>query len=174
LIPINKINSLLDHPGFCDFIEEGFVQASRAITDERRRYIASIICNGINQDEVLLVESKMLLKILQELSDIEIIWLRRFKDPTVGGDKKFRNAHKSILSQARDYYDDSEKAFYKEAIQNSYKDHLERLNLIQSKIRIDRLSKMPEFDSKGNLKKGTVTLTVLGYLLLKEIGLMET
>lgn len=173
-IPIEKINSLLNNDDFIDLIEEGFVQASRAITDERRRYIASIVSTGITDENIQLNESKQLLKILSELNDIEIIWLRSYLVPTIGGDEEFRHKHKNILQPTHTYIGADEETMIKAALQNSYKEHLERLELIEHKIRIDRTTKMPEFDTfTGKPKKSFSTITTLGRLLLKQIGLID-
>ncbi|MGV0847984.1 hypothetical protein ACTS9T_15580 [Empedobacter falsenii] len=173
-IPTEKINSLLNNDDFIDLIEEGFVQASRAITDKRRQYIASIVSTGITDKNIQLNESKQLLKILSELNDIEIIWLRSYLVPTIGGDEEFRQKHKNILQPIHTYMGADEETMTKAALQNSYKEHLERLELIDHKIRIDTTTKMPEFDTfTGKPKKSYSTITTLGRLLLKQIGIID-
>ena len=64
-IPEEIINSIKTDESFIDLIEEGFFQASRAMTDERREYIASVLANGITDDSLAFEESKYLLKLLQ-------------------------------------------------------------------------------------------------------------
>lgn len=173
-IPTEKINSLLNNEDFIDLIEEGFFQASRAITDERRQYIASIISAGITDETLQLNESKQLLKILAELNDIEIIWLRFYLVPTSDGDEEFRQKHNNILESIHTYMGSDDEAITKAALQNSYKEHLERLELIKHRIRIDRKTNIPEFDtSTGKPKKSYSTITILGRLLLKQIGLID-
>jgi len=173
-IPVKRINSLLENEDFIDLVEEGFVQASRAITDERRKYIASIISNGITDETIQLTESKYLLKILSELNDIEILWLRYFLVPTIGGDEAFRQKHKNILQHIYVTIGADNETMTKAALQSSYKEHLERLELIDHKISIDHNTKMPEFDSfSGKPKKSYSTITILGRLLLKNIGLID-
>ena len=44
-----RIRELLKDDECIDLFEEGFVQASRAITDERRTQIASVIRNGLDE-----------------------------------------------------------------------------------------------------------------------------
>jgi hypothetical protein len=173
-IPSEKINSLLKNDEFIDLIEEGFVQASRAITDVRRNYIASIISNGISDETIQLNESKQLLKILAELNDIEIIWLRFYSVLTTTGDEEFRQNHKNILTDIQIFMGADNETLTRSAIQNSYKVHLERLELIEHRIKVDNKTKMPEFERfTGKPKKSGSTITILGRLLLKQIGLID-
>lgn len=157
-----------------DLFEEGFLQASRAITDERRAYIASIMESGLEADHIAFAESKYILKILQELNDIEIIWLRSYLEPSVRGDKKFREKHKDILRPVPAYLGVDESTLEKAALQDSYKEHLERLGLIRGHYRIDKDTGTPEFEKLSGRPKVTYKdLTPLGRLLLKQIGLLE-
>ncbi len=174
LIPDEVFDRLKTNEQFIDLIEESFVIASRAITDERRKYIASIIANGITNNSIEIEESKLLLKILQELNDIEIIWLRFYKVPTVVGDEEFRKKHNNILSQIRAYVGSDKETMQKAALQESYKNHLERLGLIRKKIRIDPSTKIPEFDiMTGQPRTSYARTTQLGDMLLEQIGLID-
>jgi hypothetical protein len=171
-IPIQRINSSLGDDGFIDLFEEGFVQASRAISDERRQYIASIVVNGISNESVSFQESKFLLKILDEINDIEIIWLRFYLNPLRDSDKVFRNKHSNVLTKILPSANDENEVFQKAAFQKSYQGHLERLDLVVHKIRVDRKSGLPEFDKNtGKPKISYTEVTVLGKLLLLQIGL---
>lgn len=170
----DTINELSKDERFVDLIEEGFIQASRAITDERRKYIASIVKNGITDKSIKLEESKFLLKLLQELNDVEIIWLRFFKVPTLGGDEKFREKHKNVLEPVAAHSGSDKQTFQKEALQKSYKSHLERLGLIKHHIRIDSETKVPEFDKfTGQPKVSYSDTTTLGNMLLEQIDLVK-
>ena len=144
------INKKLKDEDCIDLFEEGFVQASRAITDERREYIASVVRNGLDEDSIAFSESKYLMKILQELNEQEVIWLRFYLDPTMNSDNKFREKHQNILRPATEYYGADDSEFNRAAFQRSFKQHLERLGLIQNK-----------------------ETTRLGRLLLKQIGLID-
>lgn len=172
-IPVDKLENLSHNEKFIDLIEEGFVQASRAITDDRRKYIASIIANGINDKTIELEESKYLLKIFQELNDIEIIWLRFYAVPTIGGDEEFRKKHENILTPLYAFINADKEELNKAAIQKSYKEHLERLELIHSRVQVDS-SGLPEFEKfTGEPKTAYKTITQLGKLLLSQVGLTD-
>ena len=157
-----------------DLFEEGFRQASRALSDERRRYIASIIANSLTDEKIAYAESKHLMYLLQELNDIEIIWLRFYYVPTLEGDKEFREEHKNILEPIPAYIGADQHILDKSALQKSYKEHLERLGLIQPHYNIDRDTGMPEFDKfTGRPKASYYDVSPLGKLLLKNIGLIN-
>lgn len=173
-IPIEKINRLLNNEEFIDLIEEGFYQASRAITAERRAYIINIIINGIEDEDIELIQSKQILKILMELNDIEIIWLRFYLDSTITGDVEFREKNKNILREENKYKIKEDKELINLLIQNNYKEHLERLNLIYRNIKLIKATDQPKFDRvTGKPETSYISITTLGRLLLKQLGLVE-
>ena len=110
---------------------------------------------------------------MSELNDEEIIWLRFYLHPTLDGDEEFRSKHQSVLNLARNYIGAPEEQIDKSAIQNSYKDHLERLGLIKTKLDIDRNTNMPIYDKLSGKPRGSKFITHLGKMLLNEIGFSE-
>lgn len=155
-----------------DLFEEGFRQATRALSDDRRRYIASVLGNGLSNENVSYIETKHLLQLLESLNDAEVIWLRFYLNPEIAGDNDFREKHKNILETVTAVIGSSQDEIDKEALQSSYTDHLERLGLIRPHYRIDRKTGMPEFDSfSGKQKVSYHDTTILGDLLLRFIGL---
>lgn len=155
-------------------IEQGFIHASQATTDERRKYIASIVANGMSSEHIEHVNSKYLLNILAELNDIEILWLRFFLNPGMNTDNEFRDKHSDVFEPIPTHFNSSDSDFDKSALQDSYKEHLERLGLIRSKIRFDRKSGLPEYDTfSGKPKISSRETTHLGKMLLREIDLFE-
>jgi len=157
-----------------DLIEEGFVQASRAITDDRRVYIANVIANGISSSDIEYYETKFVLKIIQELNEQEVIWLRSYLCTTMGGDEEFREKYQNILEPTRAYAGSSDRDKEKAALQESYKQHLHRLNLIAPSYSVDHSSGLPEFDKiSGQQSVSFWYLTALGRLVLKLIGLYD-
>lgn len=173
-ITSEKIDKALDSEEGIDLIEEGFTQASRAITDERRKYIANIVTNGIDDDAIEYSESKYILKLLQDINDQEIIWLRFFMFPTINGDDTFREKHKNILHPIRAHIGADERTIEKASLQETYKEHLDRIGLIRSHYRIDRATGMPEFDKFSGKPSITYrTLTPIGKMVLKQIGYTE-
>lgn len=152
---------------FVDLLEESLKQAAKSITDKRRQYISSIIVNGISSDKVEFIESKQLLKILGELNDIEIIWLRNYMVEGIGMDKAFYTKHEDVLNPS------GAPEFDKNILQQNYKDHLVQLNLLERKHKVDGKTKQLEVDRNGLLQISGYKITQLGRLLLKHIGLTK-
>jgi hypothetical protein len=169
-----KIDNALGNEEGIDLFEEGFVQASRSLTDDRRMYVANVVANGIDDETIEYSESKYILKLLQELNEQEVIWLRFFMVPTIGGDEEFRNKHRNILDPVRAHRGSDERTIEKASLQDSYKEHLERIGLIRPLYRMDRNTGMPEFDKfSGKPSVSYRDLTPIGRMLLKQIGFAE-
>lgn len=166
------IYSQLKNENFSDLLEEGARQAAHSLSDNRREYIASLIANSLSQDDIQFIESRHLLKILGELNDIEIVWLRFYLEPMLDGDDEFRARHKSILAPVRATLSDGQPIVDKEALQASYKEHLSRLGLLKPQFKTDTKTGLPEFDKMtGAQKIRGYKITSLGRLLLRQIGL---
>jgi hypothetical protein len=146
------VRSQLINENFSDLLEEGARQTTRSLSDERRNYIASLITNSLSDQDIEYIESKHLLRILSELNDIEVIWLRFYLEPTISGDEEFRDKHENILTPIMASISDSQSVLDKEALQESYKQHLSQLGLLRT-------------------KRNDYEITPLGQLLLTQIGL---
>jgi len=151
-----------------DFFEEGLRQASRALSKERKDYIATLIVNGLSAKDINYNESKHLLRILSEINDIEIIWLRFYLVPTIGVDEEFRKKHEDILKPVVATLTVTQEIRDKEALQISYKEHLVRLNLLEYTYED---SFYMDQSPKDMLKAKGYEITQLGRLLLRQIGI---
>ena len=166
------LESQLNNGEFTDLIEEGFRQAARSLSAERRQYIASIITNSLSSENISYTESRHLLRILDEVNDIEIIWLRSYRDPTMGGDEEFWETHRNVLEPIPANFGSSQETLDRSTLQKSYKEHLFQLRLLERRYKIDHKTKEPDFDKRtGTQKVQGYEITSLGRLLLKEIGL---
>ncbi len=172
-IPIEKIKTLLANDEVIDLIEEGFVQASRAITDERREYIATIIKNGIDSEAVEIQDSKYLLRLLNELNDLEIIWLQYFNCVHDQCGEEFKAKHQNILTVLTSSNQDDTETKLKAVIQEGYIEHLERLKLIEPKKSLfdNRDNKPIYFQNFKKIKALSSTITELGKMLLLQLEL---
>ncbi len=113
------------------------------------------------------MENKHLLNLVKELNDIEIIWLRFYLVPTIGGDEEFRNKHANILELIHSTLGSDQKELDKAAIQNSYKEHLSNLGLLEKEVSIKVGGDTNPIETKG------YKTTSLGKLLLKQIGFKD-
>jgi len=168
----DAIRSEMDDEEFTDLIEEGLRQATRATSEKRREYLASLVAQSLTKDAVEHAESRHLLRILAELSDVEIIWLRSYCHPAYGNNE-FRELHQNVLKPISANMGSSREQLDKKALQQSYKNHLERLRLIKAEMKTDRNSN-PEFDKNtGDFKKQNYKTTPLGRLLLRSIDMID-
>jgi hypothetical protein len=166
------VRSKLTDENFTDLVEDGLRQAARSLSDERREYIASIIANGLSSEQIEFAESKHLLKILGEINDVEVIWLRFYLVATIGGDKDYREKHESVLKPAIACIGAPQEDLDKSALQESYKEHLGQIGLLECRYDTDIRTRQPVFDSfTGGLKVRGYQITLLGKLLLRHIGL---
>ena len=159
---------------FADLFEEGIRQAARAITDDRRNYLASMMSTGLSSEEIEFFESKHLLRILGEINDAEVIILRSYLVATIGGDKEFIEKHKDIIMPTPATIGAPQNVLDKSALNKSYKEHLTSLGLLERKYETDTRTKGMVIDNfTGGPKIRGYQITSLGRLLLRHIGLAD-
>ncbi|PKO39661.1 MAG: hypothetical protein CVU30_18220 [Betaproteobacteria bacterium HGW-Betaproteobacteria-3] len=165
------LQSKLEDEHFTDLLEEGTREALSAVSPERRHYIASLISNGLTEDRVTYVESKHLLRLLSQLNDIEIIWLRFYDYPMLAGDEEFRERHAAILRPVQATLASGPDEIDKQALQQNYVEHLVSLGLLARPLFVDPKTRQPIYDPMARSWKteGRRT-TPLGKLLLRQIG----
>lgn len=169
-----QIAEQLRDESFTEILEEGIRQASRSLSDDRRRYIASLVCSSLSPATIQFAESRHLLRILGEMSDIEIIWLRSFRWPPSSGDEDFIQRHIKILRRPLVPDGAPQEEVDKQALQESYQEHLVQLNLLEARYSVDRQTNLPGFDSSAKQRVEGYTITGLGDLLLRVIGLGDS
>jgi len=165
-----RVCAHLTNENFTDLVEEALRQAARSTSDERCQHIASVVATSLSADDVLFIESKHLLRLLGEINDLEVIWLRSYLDPTMDGDEEFRSKHQEVLAPRLATMGSSQAEIDDETIQQSYKEHLEQIGLLRTRHKIDRKTGLPEFDRDGRQKIQGYELTRLGRLLLRYLG----
>jgi outer membrane murein-binding lipoprotein Lpp len=167
------VRTYLSDENFTDLLEESIRQAARSVTDERRVYIASLVAHGISADSVEFIESKHLLRILGELNDFEVLWLRYYLDRSFRGanDQVFRMKHADVFEITPLYLRCPEEVVYQNALKDSYMQHLAQLGLIAprySQSHDDEVLKLSP--GSGELEATGYNLTILGKVLLRHIG----
>jgi hypothetical protein len=167
------IRAQSSNPDFTDLLEEGVRLSTRAVSEERRKYISSILSNSLNKQRIKYAESKYLLRILGDLNDVEIILLRYFSFPYLGGDEDFREKHENIIQPPRLTTNAPDEVIDKNTLYESYKNHLSELGLLRKQYEIDRGTNMPKLDThKKTFKVTGYSITKQGKLLLREIDLL--
>jgi hypothetical protein len=161
----------LSDENFTDAVEESLRQAARSTSDERRAYIASILANGINLDNLDFIETKHLLRLLGEINDTEVAWLRLYYNLHMPQrDEGFYHCHAAILEPVFAHMGSTQKDTDRASMQESYKFHLESLGLLRQKIQTNNKTKLPDFDKNKGFKKFGFEITSLGELLVRYIN----
>ena len=93
-----KFIEKMETPEGKDLLEDTIVQSARALTEERRQYIANLFRNSLTREEVLHDQNKKLFRILDELNDSEIILLK-YTSMSLGRDTEhpFIKKHWEVL-----------------------------------------------------------------------------
>lgn len=154
-----------------DLIEDGFIQASRALSENRKEYIASLLKNSLTDNDLKHIEYKRLLSILGELNDLEVLILKsktaHRMDPK---HSEFWEAHEDALTSPRAHMGSTQEEIDKNTIYQTHKSHLVNLGLLQARFKKPRRDELPEFDDKtGMIKAQSYDITSLGRLLLRSI-----
>jgi hypothetical protein len=156
-----------------DLLEDTFLQASRALSDERLGYLSALLGSSILEDFVSYQETKRLLALLSELNDVEIVILASHHERRhPQRDPDFWERHKSALEPRSATYGSSIREIDGAAIREIYRQHLIQLQLLRPSFRTPRRGEVPEFDENtGMMKASGYRLTSLGRLLLRRIDM---
>ncbi|PTN10891.1 hypothetical protein [Nitrosomonas aestuarii] len=166
-----KVEQRIVSPESVDLVEDSFVQASRALSEDRKEYIASLLKNSLTDDELKHIEYKRLLSILGELNDLEVLIL---KSQTLHRGQpehdEFWSAHEDALKQPLAHMGSTQVEIDKHTIYQTHKLHLANLGLLKARFKIPKRNEFPEFDEKtGMIKAQGYDITGLGRLLLRSI-----
>ena len=131
----DDITGWLGNEHFADLLEEGIRQAARSLSDDRRQYLAALVVNSLTTQDIEYSESRHLLRMLNELSDVEIIWLRFYLDRTWEFSERHQNALAPPQASMASPRNERDKAAHKTALQDSYKEHLCLLGLVERRYR---------------------------------------
>lgn len=168
-----KIEGKIKEPESIDLIEDGFIQASRALSEERKEYIAALLKNSLTNNELNHIEYKRLLSLLGDMNDIEVLILisHRFllfrDDPEA---QLFWDKHRDILEEPVLFSGASQEEVDKHTLYQTHRTHLVSLGLFKPKFKKPKKGELPEFDEKtGMIKASGYETTSLGRLLLRVI-----
>ena len=161
----NNLKHSLNTPDGLDIFEEGISQSARALSEERKQYIADLVSNGMKASGVEKQQIRHFLRILTQIDDAQIIILcsyqskyRRIGD--INSDNFF-NKHKDVLGPfSREIgraNDDIDKAQLKDALEH----HLSSFGLLME----DKSSRQPT--------QIAYKITPQGIRFIKFIGLSD-
>ena len=152
-----------------DLMEDGFLLAARALSEEQINHIASLLKNSLTDEDLEHLAYKRLLFLLGELNDIEVLIL---KSHSIGiaQQQEFRRKHQDALTPPIVHLGSPQEVVDKGAIYDTHYANLVRLDLIKMRFRQPRRQELPEFDNRtGMMKAEGYAITPLGMLLLRSI-----
>lgn len=168
-----ELRARMTYPDNIDLFEEGALQSTRALSEDRRLRIAMLVAYGISGAEAARIEAKRLLALLREIDDDQLIilssYLHKHRD-----DGSFWEKHKAVLEPVGAHIGSSREELDRDAMASLARDQLLRLGLIRERYRTPQRGENPEFDaSTGRVKAISHELTTIGRMLLTHIGLAE-
>jgi hypothetical protein len=149
-----SLRERLREPENVALFEEGAYQATRAISEERRRQIAELVAGGIADDRRDYIESHRLLRLLGELDDGEVIILAGYLQKNRQGD--FRERHANVLRDLPTHPGSSRDELDADTVRKAGRQHLVQLGLL---------------DQGAIGGAASIQLNGLGRLLLRRIGI---
>jgi hypothetical protein len=149
-------------------IEEGGFQAARATSSNRISQIVEAVARGIAEEDAEIVRRKRLLLILGELDDDEIGLLNAYGRSYGGMD---RLAFESVSRPMPVHMQAPPSLFEQNELYEAGVSHLSRLQLLSKNYGHVKRGEMPPFDPQTGDFKHTVEISLLGRMLLTEIGL---
>lgn len=160
-------SAALANPEKIDLIERGGFQAARATSQERIAQIVEVVAHGLEADEAEIIRRKRLMELLGEVDDDEVAVLTAYGRSYAGGDRSaFDAIHRPgppVMSASREVIEQNK--LYDLGI-----DRLLRMGLLERRFGNIKKGEVPEFDSKTGGFKGTVQVSFLGRMLLREMG----
>lgn len=152
-----------------DLMEDGFIQAARALSEERIEHIASLLKNSLTNEDLEHIQYKRLLFLLSELNDVEVLMLKS-RSGSIAEQQEFQRKHQDVLAVPRIYLGAPQEQVDQHAIYETYQTNLARLGLLKVRFRKPKRGELPEFDENtGMVKAQGYGITSLGMLLLRSI-----
>lgn len=180
-IDIELIKKKFNDEKFANLFEESIWTATKSISEEKRNYIANIITYSLKTDNFDYEKERYYLSIINELNDIQIIYLIYYAKMKIDWgkmDKEFIEKHSDILKYETIYWNSTDEVREKANIIKYYLEHMERMGLLYAyyKMPSKNLSsdKDPEFDDKtGKLKSSGFKISKLGKELAEYMGFSD-
>ncbi|AXA34753.1 hypothetical protein IB678_02350 [Francisella adeliensis] len=166
-----NLEKKLEKPESIELFEEAMWQSSRAISKERKEYIASILAKGLSNDQLEEIQNSVLLNILSQLNDNEIIILSSYIYKNMVNNE-FKSKYENVLHVPLAYIGADKDLLAKNTVCSIYREKLFNLSLLRKRFKKPKKDTLPEFDEKtGMMKSSSYEITYLGSLFLDYIGL---
>lgn len=146
----------MSQPESIDLFEDGAFQAARVLSEERREQIVRLVADGISGERRDYLESKRVLRILEQLDDAEVVMLASYLHKNQDSDYWAR--HADVLEGPSAHLSSGQEEIDRDTVIEAGTLHLLQLGLLES-------------GHVGRTK--TANLSSLGRLLLRRLGLAE-
>jgi hypothetical protein len=148
---VERLRTRLSTPEGADVFEDGAVQASRALSDDRRTRLANLIANGLAGPDFEHDKMKTLVRLFSQLTDSELIHLTFYSQPPTMGSawhKRLVDRYPDVLRPLSREIGLPQEQRERVALQDHHKDTLARLGLLK-------------------IEGGRASITALGQLLVR-------
>lgn len=158
-------------PEGIDLLEEGVSQAARALSEERRERIATLLKNSLSDEHLGHLQKKTLLELFDQLNDVQILILQSHGIRQQGAEP-FHEKHKAALYGPSVHLGSSQEEIDQGAVHETFRRELELLGLLKLRYTKPRKGEAPEFDfDTGTIKSRSLEITSLGRLLLRYLDM---
>ncbi|MDO9222473.1 MAG: hypothetical protein Q7U20_02040 [Caulobacter sp.] len=166
------LRAAMQNPEAVDLFEEGALQTTRSLSDQRRQYIATIVAEGLKGGARTQIEAKRMLRLLEQIDDDQVIILAGYTYK-FGRNLDYVERHKAILRPPIQTLASDGPTRDEVTLSNLARSDLERIGLLRTEHPFLKKGEIPEFDRNGQIKGGSRRLTPLGHLLLRHVGLLD-
>lgn len=168
----SEVQRRLENPESLDLLEEGLHQAARALSEDRKLRIASIVGNALLDEALSRIEQKRLLSILGDLNDIELkilFWHAMHHVPTR---IEYARNHPEVEGNLKGFV--MPELAQRIAVHESYVAHLVQLRLLEPQYESQPQLSLRDL-SREAIRPPRVTghgITPLGEMLLEQADLV--
>lgn len=169
----DQVRERTQSPEAIDIFEEGGIQSTRALSDDRRDQIAHVVAFGLSGEDKERIEAKRILKLLREIDEDQIIILTGHLHKNLFDDDfQERNSH--ILHGPFVHMQSSRDDMDRATMTELAKAQLISLGLLRPRFKNLKKGEVPEFDPKtGMMKRQSLEISSLGRLVLRRIGVAD-
>lgn len=171
-IEMKQLKDRFTENEFLDLFEDSCINATRALGEERLKYLASILVNSIAEGDLKYSRSKRYLSILSELTDQEVVVLGSYVYPA-NSHLSYHEKHRSWLRPERASLASDDSLVEDELIYESMLLHLTQLGLLDACHEVGDDLPIPETDSRGRFKVKSYEATQLATKFIKFIELSD-
>lgn len=169
-----RVEARFNDPEFVDLLEDGMVEASRSLEQTRIEYVAAMLKNSIQDEELKRLRDKRLMALLGELNDLEILLLASYTKAKQE-DTEFQERHRTALRPPPPATFGGPKVDWDDTtMYEEQRNHLLRLGLLKIRFKKPKRGELPEFDENtGAIKASGRDITQLGRMLLRRIDVLQ-